>query len=249
MKQSIFCLGVAIFILLGCNSSKKESPNVGKDVTFLHVPMVCNAAPSIGCGSRAKFVMVDLMKDPAVKEAWLNRQGTVMATVWREGTDEAVRQQALKKVFAVHDVPIDPVDNDQLGRHSEGFETKAAWYKGAEVDNLSIEEAGVIADRVVAALALHAKFKNEQDRKAFREEVRGIMERCFLNLKSFDELDESNEHDTQEQIYLAATRYIGEEDMPEPQVLREEYERLRDESCSQMPGGAECCAGKKHEGT
>lgn len=248
-KYLVSNLVVLLLVSFACDSPRNEPKNLVKDVTFLHVPMVCNAAPAIGCGSRAKFVMLDLMKDPAVIEAWLNRQGTVMAAVWRKGTIEEARQQALKTVFNVHEVPIQPVNNEDLMSHSAEFETRDNWYIGEDVDKLSIEEAGVIADRLVTALTLHAKFKNEQDKKSFREDVKRIMENCFLNLKSFDELNEPNEHDAQEQIYLTAIKYIGEKDMPQPHVLRDEYDRLRDESCSEMTGGAACCNKEKHEGT
>jgi hypothetical protein len=243
-SNSIF-LVAALFVSLCCTGPKSQSTNIVKDVTFLHVPLVCNAAPSIGCGSKAKFIMLDLMKDPAVKEAWLNRQGTVMAAVWREGTTETARQQALKAVFSGHELNIDPVNETDRTMLAKDFETREQWYKGADVDALSIEEAGVIADRVLTALSNHAKFKNDEDKQAFREDTKGIMQRCFLSLKSFDELDNSSEHNTQEEIYLAAVKYIGKENMPAPEVIREEYEKLRDadESCARenMEKNGACC--------
>ena len=54
-----------------------------ESITFYDVPLVCGAAPSIGCGSRAKPLLLDLERQPAIKEAWLNRTGTVVAIVWR----------------------------------------------------------------------------------------------------------------------------------------------------------------------
>src|SRR5947209_2940226 len=110
MIKKIFSASIGLIavliISLSCTAPKDQSQTTVKDVTFYHVPMVCNAAPSIGCGSRAKFVMLDLMKDPTVKEAWLNRQGTIMAIVWREATSETARKQTLKTVFSVHEINI-----------------------------------------------------------------------------------------------------------------------------------------------
>jgi len=54
-----------------------------KDISFFNVPLVCNAAPTIGCGSRAKPVLTSFEKSPNVKEAWLNREGTTVAVVWK----------------------------------------------------------------------------------------------------------------------------------------------------------------------
>jgi hypothetical protein len=51
-------------------------------ITFYDVPLVCGAAPAIGCGSRAKPLLMDLEQRTAIKEAWLNRAGTIVAIVW-----------------------------------------------------------------------------------------------------------------------------------------------------------------------
>jgi len=49
-------------------------------ITFYDVPLVCGAAPAIGCGSRAKPLLIDLERQSAIKEAWLNRAGTIVGT-------------------------------------------------------------------------------------------------------------------------------------------------------------------------
>lgn len=229
---------IVLTALLSCNAPPKQPPILGKNVSFYSVPMVCNAAPSIGCGSRAKFVMLDLMKDQVVKEAWLNRKGTVMAAVWREGSTESDRQKVVNTVFTAHGLEVDPMSDSDVATHAQGFETKDNWYEGADVDKLSIEEAGVIADRLVTALTMHAKFKNENDKKAFREDVRGIMERCFLGVNSFEEL---NGEDHQKEIYRTAVKYIGKKSMPSPDVLREEYSRLQEQECENTEGRGACC--------
>jgi len=53
-------------------------------ITFYKTPLVCNAAPDIGCGSRSKPALLELEKNPAIKEAWLNRPGTVIAIAWKD---------------------------------------------------------------------------------------------------------------------------------------------------------------------
>ena len=49
-------------------------------ITFYDVPLVCGAAPAIGCGSRAKPLLIDLEQQTAVEEAWLNRRGAFWVT-------------------------------------------------------------------------------------------------------------------------------------------------------------------------
>jgi mercuric ion transport protein len=57
-----------------------EPNSNSSNVSFYGAPLVCHAAPSIGCGSKAKFMLVDLEKNTdAIEGAWLNRTGTVVA--------------------------------------------------------------------------------------------------------------------------------------------------------------------------
>src|SRR6516225_656669 len=51
-------------------------------ITFYDVTLVCDDEPAIGCGSRAKPLLIDLERRSAIKEAWLNRAGTIVAIVW-----------------------------------------------------------------------------------------------------------------------------------------------------------------------
>src|SRR3979490_2902082 len=50
-------------------------------VVFYEVPVVCGEASDIGCGSRSKPVLIELKSLDKVKEAWLNRAGTMIAVV------------------------------------------------------------------------------------------------------------------------------------------------------------------------
>ena len=58
---------VAGFIVNNKTKTKESA------ASFYETPLVCNAAPEIGCGSRAKPALLQLEKNPAIKEAWLNR--------------------------------------------------------------------------------------------------------------------------------------------------------------------------------
>jgi hypothetical protein len=60
---------------------KQVDPN---RVSFYKVPLVCPAAPHIGCGSASKPLLLELERSGVVSEAWLNRAGTEMAIEYRE---------------------------------------------------------------------------------------------------------------------------------------------------------------------
>ena len=220
-------------------TSDKNSLNIEEDVSFFNVPLVCNAAPHIGCGSRAKFIMLDLMKDPEVKEAWLNRQGTVMAVVWNETTSSASRQAVLNSVFSRHELPIEQVSEEDRKAVVKNFGVKDKWYKGSDVDALSIEEAGVIADRVLMSVGSHAEFKTDEDKQAFREDVKGIIQRCFLSIKSFNDLDDSMYHGIEREIVASGEKYLGKGNMPNLRMLKEECEPAGNE--------AACCPPRRKE--
>ena len=83
MKRVAMLSALIIPLLIVAGFIMKDNTKAKNPViTFYKTPLVCNAAPEIGCGSRAKPALLELEKNPAVKEAWLNRPGTVVAIVW-----------------------------------------------------------------------------------------------------------------------------------------------------------------------
>src|SRR5438093_12373547 len=62
-------------------------------VSVFKAPLVCPAAPQIGCGSASKPILLDLEKQPGVLEAWLNRAGTRIAVVWKPESDAETRSK------------------------------------------------------------------------------------------------------------------------------------------------------------
>ena len=51
-------------------------------ISVFKAPLVCPAAPQIGCGGASKPILLDLERQPGVAEAWLNRGGTIISVVW-----------------------------------------------------------------------------------------------------------------------------------------------------------------------
>ncbi len=116
------------------------------DVSVFEVSWQCPAAPAIGCGSRAKPVLLELERDASVREAWLNRQGTLVAVVWNPDAKRKARR-AVEKVLKEQQ-GSKPGGSRQAKALAE-FNSGKGWYRAAEVDRLSEEEAGVIAARWV----------------------------------------------------------------------------------------------------
>ena len=211
-----------------------KSHGLEDDATFFNVPLVCDAAPHLGCGSRAKFIMLDLMKDAAVKEAWLNREGTVMAAVWNSSADAPSRQAVVKSVFSQHELPIDIVKEADRKGIGESFSKKEGWYRGSDVDALSIEEAGFIADQIIAALNKSRALTKKEDQDALHQDIKSVFQRCFLSIKSFHELNDTTYHRIEHEVIAAGEKYVGRGNMPGLRLLEEDC-------CEPSSDKADCC--------
>src|SRR5216684_6062215 len=64
-------------------------------VSVFKAPLVCPAAPQIGCGGASKPILLDLERQPGVLEAWLNRAGTIIAVVWKLEANAETRRKVV----------------------------------------------------------------------------------------------------------------------------------------------------------
>ena len=134
-------------------------------IEFYGIGLACEAAPEIGCGIRAKPVLRELEADAAVAGAWLSRSGDILAVRWRSAsTEEARLVERFPKI-------TNPGEREAL---LDSLAAGAGWYGAQDIDRLSVEEASIIAERVVRRLI---------DRKALGEAqatrlAKGIAEAC-----------------------------------------------------------------------
>jgi mercuric ion transport protein len=129
------------------NMRKNANPNL---ISLFEVPLVCSAAPQIGCGLRAKPILLELQRDPNIAGAWLNSAGTVLAVVGAEGSSRESRAKAVQAAAMAKDgSTVTELQGEARERQLKSFLSGDAWYRGAEVDALSKQEAGIIAARLV----------------------------------------------------------------------------------------------------
>src|SRR3989454_4649775 len=141
-------------------------------VSVFKAPLVCPAAPQIGCGSASKPILLDLEKQPGVLEAWLNRAGTIIAVVWKPESDAETRRNVAAELKEDHAVELDGKSRDEA---LKDFSSGKGWYHGADVDRLSEEEADIIAARLVRwvrAKSALTKDKAEGLQHAFSQTLR-----------------------------------------------------------------------------
>ena len=141
-------------------------------ISVFKAPLFCPAAPQIGCGSASKPILLDLERQAGVLEAWLNRAGTIIAVVWKPESNAETRRNVATELKEDHAVEMQGKSRDEAVKD---FLSGKGWYRGADVDRLSEEEAGIIAARLVrwvrAKTAL-AKDKAEGLQRAVEDTLR-----------------------------------------------------------------------------
>jgi hypothetical protein len=115
-------------------------------ISVFKAPLVCPAARQIGCGSASKPILLDLEQQPGVLEAWLNRAGTIIAVVWKPDATAEARSHVAGELKEDRATEIEGTSRDEA---LNDFLSGKGWYRGADVDRLSEEEADVIAARLV----------------------------------------------------------------------------------------------------
>jgi hypothetical protein len=122
-------------------------------VAFYDVALACEAAPSIGCGIRAKPLLAELEANAQVARAWLSRSGTVLAVEWRAAPAEPVPQ------------PIGATritDAALLAEMRRELAAGRGWYRKEEIDELSEEESRVIAERLMRRMLVTVELGAER---------------------------------------------------------------------------------------
>lgn len=149
-------------------------------IQFYRVPLACEAASHIGCGIRAKPILQALESSPSVESAWLNRSGTLLAVQWMPAAveeDHVIASAFSSEACMCADKVTDPGERRELaGALARG----EGWYRSREVDQLSEEEAGIIAARVVHRLEMNTPLDADQRGRL----TRSIADACLLVLVS-----------------------------------------------------------------
>ena len=212
----------------------KEAP-----VSFYKTPLVCNAAPEIGCGSRSKPALLELEKNPAVKEAWMNRPGTIIAIVWKNKAQTAL---VAEPVFAKNNISFTELKEQDAASYKKTFRKENLWYRGADVDILSREEAVTIAASSVK-FALENKLITTDEAEKIKADVEAYFKEELVRTRTNEQLNEDSENNFKETMYNIAEKYIGKERTEKAMALYQkncEKECKKDGACT-TPGTKKAC--------
>jgi copper chaperone CopZ len=208
-------------------------------VTFYEVPLVCNAAPTIGCGSRSKPALLELEKNAAVKEAWMNRPGTVIAIVWK---DKPQTETVAIPIFEENNIEYTQLSEEEAASHKKTFTEGKEWLRGGDVDKLSIEEAGTIAESAVK-FGVENKLMTKDEAKKIKKEIEEYFKVELVKIRTKDQLNEDSENKFVEDMLKIAEKYIGKE---RAQKAMELYQKSCEEKCEpnggcKQPGSKKNC--------
>ena len=182
-----------------------------KRLSFYEVPLVCPAASQIGCGSASKPLLLGLESDGVVSEAWLNRAGTIMAVVWSAQSTPGQRSKALKSVLKQAEIEAKELTGKARRQALNAFAQKTGWYRGAEVDRLSEEEAGVIATRLVRRIRAKITVSDEKAK---------IIEQGFTDVLKQKLTGKSTKDDAQAAMVNICRQNLSEKDVA---ILQEAF--------------------------
>ncbi len=219
MKMTLraLILGTLMCVPLAHSQDSKPAPSSisPERISLYEVPLVCPAAPAIGCGSRAKPILLALERQAAVAEAWLNRGGTTMAVVWQPKAKRKERAAALKTLSQEEQLEARELRGAARKKALQDFLSGQGWFRGSNVDRLSEEEAGIVAARLVRRI--QAKVPVSEERAdALRVEFTGVFKRRFTGTQ--DDAEPSLEA----QLLEVAVRPLDQKDVA---VLQETLPR------------------------
>jgi hypothetical protein len=221
---------------------------MAENVSFYKVPLVCGAAPHIGCGSRIKPFFMETEKVASIKESWTNRQGTILAFVWNGDATATEQGKVLQPLFEKHDIAAEYISenaeqNDLLASLSND---RGQWLKGMDVDLLSLEEAGVIATSQTK-FALDAKLISQEENEKIHAEFEAYFKKELVIVRTEDELKgEETQGRWRRDGFAIYERNIGKKraEKVAKYYKKHEMDCMDEDSCCSKEKGVDCCEKK-----
>jgi len=135
MKTQFMAVLIAGLLYAPLANAAEDQAAVTTDlIGVFKVPLVCPAAPRIGCGSASKPILLDLERQPGVLGAWLNRAGTIIAVVWKPEFNAENRRNVAAELEEDRATEMEGTSRDEAVKD---FLSANGWYHGADVDRLA----------------------------------------------------------------------------------------------------------------
>lgn len=243
---------LTIILLVGLIYSCGNKSTSIERISYYKVPLVCGAAPEIGCGSRIKPFFIETEKQDKIKESWSNRRGTIIAVVWADNfNDGKQREDFIQPLFKKHNIDAELIiDEKEIADIGASLKTDK-WYRGMEIDQLSLEEAGVIANEMVT-FAKSRDLINDLQSDSIKTEIENYFKGELVKVRTSDELASQETRDRwRSEVAELVSKYIGEKKTAELSeaylIYREEKEKDQESCCKEDK--KDCCKKPEKSGT
>jgi len=152
--------------------------------------LVCNVATNIGCGSRSKPLLLKLQNDRNINEVKLNRKGNILAIKWNNKNITS-RSVIIASVFSKYDVVLKNCNENTYKKQINSFlNDNKNWLDAVRIDELSREEASLVAKQLIVVYDIDASLTSRQKAK-LEKDIIAIFYDFFLNFESMDQLSDT----------------------------------------------------------
>ena len=244
MKKTILIslFAISTIAINSCSNGTARENSSKEKISFYDVPLVCGAYADIGCGSRAKPALLDMEKNPSVKEAWLNRAGTVYAVVWNK--DEQTKTVA-KPIFDKYEIEYTTLSEREAEKNLTTFRKENLWYRGADVDKLSLEEATHIAS-TLSTFALDRKLITQAEADVLIPQVENYFKTELVKIRTPEELNTDSRTKFSDDLIAMSEKVLGAE---RTKNILTQYSQYKAEECKKNASCAKnskdaCCKKK-----
>ncbi len=213
------------------SENKYKTVRIGENdnTSYYEVGLVCNAAPNIGCGSRSKPVLLALNRQDEIKEAKLNKEGTIISIDWEDNVSINTRHLIADKIYKSNKVDVNEINGTKI--------SSKIWLNSNDVDRLSLEEASIIANQLIATYKKKRELTEIQENN-LRNDIENIFYDFFLNYETLGQLSDSNEYrKLMQKITETSQAYIKVSDIPDLDSLLNSCYRHA-ENCNK----SSCCS-------
>ncbi len=161
------------------------------NISFYKVDLVCNVVSSIGCGSRSKPILLELEKESRIDQVKLNRKGNTLAIRWINNNITS-RAVIIASVFSKYSIVVKEINGKDNHEQSNSFlKDSSNWLDANHIDELSWEEAGVVAKQLIAIFEAQAILTSNQKTRLKKDTV-AIFYNFFLNFESMQQLSDTH---------------------------------------------------------
>ena len=167
----------------------------------------------------------------------------MIAIVWK---DKVKTDDVAKPIFDENNVSFTELKEGEVAVHKQAFRKTNLWYRGADVDKLSLEEASTIAQSAIKP-ALETNLITSAEAEKIRADIEAYFRKELVMNRTNEQLNEDSEKKWKMAMVEIAEKYIGKERTEKAMQLyidNCQKQCKKDASCNQPGTKKDCC---KHD--